>query len=108
SAANDINTAAVGVTATVDGTGHLIITANAKGGHSVVLGGAAATSEGLAGTVTGQSRSAQSIADALNTGFAANTALTAAGLQATVSGGNTLVVTSANNTAFRANAGTTA
>jgi flagellin len=107
-AANDINTAAVGVTATVDGTGHLIITANAKGGHSVVLGGAAATAEGLSGTVTGQSRSAQSIADALNTGFAANTALSAAGLEATVTGGNTLVVTSANNTAFRANVGTTA
>jgi flagellin len=106
-AAADINAASAGVTATVDSGGHIVITANAKGGHSVVIGGAGATTLGINGTITGNGRSGQSIADVLNSGFAADAELTAAGLNATFSGGK-LTIASSNGTYFRLNAGTSA
>lgn len=103
-AAADITAAGVGVTASVDSSGHLVITENQAGAHSVVLGGAAATTLGIAGTATGTARSAQSIADALNSGIAASSSLSDAGLRATVTGGQ-LVLASDNGTQFRVTAG---
>ncbi len=103
-AAADINTAAAGITATVDSSGNLILTATAAGAHSIAVGGAAATTFGLGATFTGTSRTAQSAADALNSGIAASSSLSAAGLQATVQGGQ-LQIASSNGTSFRVNAG---
>ncbi len=103
-AAADINAAGAGVTASVNSDGDLVITANSKGGHSVTLGGAAATTFGIAGTVNGNSRSAQSIADALNSAFSTSSSLQEAGLQASVNGGQ-IQIQSNNGTYFRVNAG---
>ncbi len=104
-AAADINAANKGITATVDSGGHLVITATAGPGHTFQLGGAAATTEGLSTAVTsGNGRSGQSIADALNSAFAANSTLQAAGLQATWGGGK-LTIASSNGTSFRLNTG---
>ncbi len=107
-AAAAINTAAAGVTASVNSSGHLVLTANAAGAHTVTLAngtnGSALTDFGLGATFTGTSRTAQSIADALNSGFAASSSLTSAGLQATVSSGQ-LQIASSNGTSFRLNAG---
>ena len=88
------------MTASVASSGALVLTAVGKGGHSLTVGGAAATTLGIAGTTTGTSRSAQSIADAINTGISTNTNLQAAGLKATVSAGQ-LVIASTNGTEFR-------
>ena len=108
-AAADINAAAAGVTATVNSAGHLVITANSAGAHTVTLAdgthGSALADFGLGASFTGTSRSAQSIADALNSGIAASSSLSAAGLQASVSGGGQLVISSNNGTSFRVNAG---
>jgi flagellin len=109
-AAADINGSTLNtlVTASIASTGALVLTAVGKGGHSLTVGGSAATALGINGTTTGTSRSAQSIADAINTGIAANTSLQAAGLQATVSSGQ-LVIASTNGTDFRVStAGSTA
>lgn len=107
-AAAAINTANAGVTATVNSSGFLVLTAANAGAHTITLSngtnGTALADFGLAATFTGTSRSAQSIADALNSGFAASAPLSAAGLQATVSSGQ-LVIASANGTSFRLNAG---
>ncbi len=103
-AAADINTAAVGVTATVDSGGHLIITANSAGAHSIAVGGTGLATFGLGASFTGTSRSGQSIADAVNSGIAASASLSAAGLQATFSSG-ALTLASGNGTSFRLNAG---
>ena len=103
-AAADINGSALNtlVTATIASTGALVLTAVGKGGHSLTVGGAAATTLGIAGTTTGTARSAQSIADAINTGISTNTNLQAAGLKATVTAGQ-LVIASTNGTEFRVN-----
>jgi len=110
SIANQINTV-IGAqgTATVNSNNQLVITSNTKGaGGSVQIqsGGsdAANTLLGLAaaGPVSGTSRSGASVAQALNTGFAANSSFEAAGLQATFSAG-AITISSANSTYFRAN-----
>jgi flagellin len=107
-AAAAINGASAGVTATVNSSGHLVLTANSAGAHAITLSdgsnGTALADFGLGATFTGTSRSAQSIADALNSGFAASSSLSDAGLQASVSGGQ-LVIASNNGTSFRLNAG---
>jgi flagellin len=107
-AAAAINGASAGVTATVNSSGHLVLTANSAGAHAVTLSngtnGGALADFGLGATFTGTSRSAQSIADTLNSGFAASSPLSDAGLQASVSGGQ-LVIASNNGTSFRLNAG---
>jgi flagellin len=107
-AAGDINAASAGVTATVNSSGFLVITANSAGAHTVTLSngtnGSALTDFGLGATFAGTSRSGQSIADALNSGISASTALSDAGLQATFSGGK-LTIASSNGTSFRLNAG---
>ncbi len=107
-AAGDINSANAGVVATVNGSGYLVLTAANAGAHTITLAdgskGTALADFGLGASFSGTSRSAQSIADALNSGFAANSALTDAGLQATVTGGQ-LVIASANGTSFRVTAG---
>jgi flagellin len=101
-AAADINGSTLNtlVTASIAATGALVLTAVGKGGHSLTVGGAAATGFGINGTTSGTSRSAQSIADAINTGISTNTNLQAAGLKATVSAGQ-LVIASTNGTEFR-------
>lgn len=107
-AAAAINTAAAGVTASVNSSGFLVLTSNTAGAHAITLtngtNGAALTDFGLGASFSGTSRSAQSVADALNSGIAASSSLTAAGLKATVSGGQ-LVLASSNGTSFRVNAG---
>jgi flagellin len=107
-AATAINTAAAGVTATVNSSGFLVLTANSAGAHAITLtngtNGAALTDFGLGASFSGTSRTAQSVADALNSGISASSSLTAAGLKATVSTGQ-LVLTSSNGTSFRVNAG---
>jgi flagellin len=107
-AAGEINAASAGVTATVNSSGFLVITANSAGAHTVTLSnganGTALADFGLGATFSGTSRSGQSIADALNSGISASTALSDAGLQATFSGGK-LTIASGNGTSFRLNAG---
>lgn len=107
-AATAINAASAGVTATVNQSGNLVMTANSAGAHTVALSngtnGSALTDLGLSASFSGTSRSAQSIADALNSGISASSSLTAAGLKATVSGGQ-LAITSSNGTDFRTTAG---
>jgi flagellin len=104
-AATDINSSALNalVTASVSSTGALVLTAVGKGGHSLTVGGAAATTFGINGTTSGTARSAQSIADAINTGISADASLQAAGLQATVVAGQ-LKIASSNGTEFRVSA----
>jgi flagellin len=88
-------------TASIASTGAFVLTAVAKGGHSLTVSGTSATSLGISATAaTGTSRSAQSIADAINTGISQNANLQAAGLNATVSSGS-LVIASSNGTSFR-------
>ena len=111
SEAQDINTnAAVDgyVTASVNSSGNLVITANQAGNHSLAFSGQAATDLGLPASgseVYGTSRSAQSVADALNSAFSSpsNGALAAADLHASVATGK-LTITSENGTYFRLNA----
>jgi flagellin len=107
-AAAAINGASAGVTASVNGSGHLVLTSNSAGAHAITLTngthGSALADFGLGGSFTGTSRSAQSIADALNSGIDASSSLTDAGLKASVSGGQ-LVLSSSNGTSFRVNAG---
>jgi flagellin len=101
----DINANFTGVTASLDSTGHMLLTSATKGAHSsIAASGAAATT--LLGAVpvatAGQSRSAGDLVAALNAGFAANTTLTKAGLNATQVGG-TVTIASGNGTEFRLN-----
>ncbi len=108
--AQDINSNATVngyVTASVNSAGNLVITANQAGNHSLAFSGQAATDLGLptsASAVYGTSRSAQSVADALNSSFSSpnNAALAAAGLHASVANGK-LTITSQNGTYFRLN-----
>jgi flagellin len=104
-AAADINGSALNtlVTASVASSGALVLTAVGKGGHSLTVGGAAATTFGIVGSTSGTARSAQSIADAINTGISTSTSLQAAGLQATVVAGQ-LKIASSNGTEFRVSA----
>ena len=95
------------VTASVNSSGNLVITANNKGAHSLVIGGTN-TYAGLNGTYTGTSRTAADLVSALNAGIASDSELSKAGLQASVSGGNVLTVASSNGTNFRLNVGGTA
>src|SRR5207253_598085 len=102
----NINTqfGAAGVTASTDTTGKIVLTSSTKGANSsiAVSGAAAATLFGASTATAGVSRTAQSVADALNTGFAADAELTKAGLQATISG-TQITVASQNGTFFRVN-----
>ena len=105
-----IDTAALGVTASLDPTGDLILASNSKGAGSTlsITGGNAAAELGLAtNNYEGDSRSGGDLAIALNNAFAANPALQAAGLTATFASGS-LTISSANNTFFRVNSGTSA
>src|SRR5215831_274059 len=95
------------VTASVNSSGNLVITANNKGAHSLVIGGTN-TYAGLNGTYTGTSRTAADLVSALNAGIASDSELSKAGLQASVNGSNILTVASSNGTNFRLNVGGTA
>jgi flagellin len=99
--------AAALVTASVSSAGNLVITANAKGAHNLVIAGTN-TYAGLNGSYTGASRTGADLVAALNGGFAADSELLKAGLQATISGGNVLTIASNNGTYFRLNTGGTA
>jgi flagellin len=107
--ASAAGTSAHGVIATVNSSGELVITAKDKGAHALTFSGtgSAVADAGLTTFTggTGTARSAQSVADALNTAFATNTALQNAGLKASVAGGQ-ITIASANGTAFRVNPGT--
>ena len=98
----NVNTA---VSASVNSDGNLVVTSLAAGGHALTLGGT--NTLGIGGTTYGTARSGQSVADTLNSQFAANSTLAAAGMQATFTGSK-LTISSSNNTYFRANAGGTA
>jgi flagellin len=100
-------TSFTGVNATVDWQGHLMITSQTLGAHTLTIGGTN-TYAGLNGTYTGTSRSDTSLKDALNAAFSANSALQKAGLQATVDGGHNVTIASNNGTEFRVNTSTTA
>lgn len=105
--ANSINTAlGVNGTATVVNNAITITSATkGRGGSIQVVAGTANTDLGFATStspVFGTSRTGQSVADALNTAFAANSTLQAAGLQASFAGGQ-LTVASNNGTYFRLN-----
>jgi flagellin len=105
--ANAINTAlGANGSASVEGNAIKIESAiKGAGGSIQVLAGTANTVLGFATSTTptyGQSRSGASVAEALNTSFAADSELQAAGLQASFSGGN-LTVASNNGTSFRIN-----
>ncbi len=105
--AASINTAlGVNGTATVAGNAITITSATKGSGGSIqVLAGTANTVLGFATSTTptlGTSRSGASVAAALNTAFAADAELQAAGLQASFAGGK-VTITSANDTNFRVN-----
>ena len=108
-AINAVGAASAIVTATVDSSGNLVITANDPGAHTLVIGGAAAGAGELniAGTYTGTSRTAGDLVNALNAGFAADSELSKAGLQATKDGSDILTIASSNGTNFRLNVGGT-
>lgn len=106
--ADSINTAlGVNGTATVVGNAITITSATkGRGGSVQVLSGTANTDLGFATSTSptfGTSRTGASVADALNTAFAADSQLQAAGLQATFAGGK-VTVASNNGTFFRVNA----
>ena len=110
----DINTqwAADGVVATSDAAGHIVLTSTSKGANSTLaVSGAASTvlfGAGPPAGVAGVSRTLQSVVDALNAGFAGDTEMTKAGLQAAING-TAVQVLSQNSTYLRVNArGTTA
>ena len=92
------------VTASVNSDGTLKITANSTGAHSLAIAGTN-TYAGLNGTYTGTARSASSLVDSLNAGFAADPELSKAGLTASKDGSNVLTITSSNGTNFRLNVG---
>ncbi len=105
--ATAINTAAVGVTADVVGSGAssaLRIRANTAG-QSVVVASGSSTEFGLTVGQSGVASSAatirQDIADQINTAIAGDAELRNAGLQASFDGSNQLVLASNNNTSFR-------
>ena len=108
-AINAVGAASAIVTATVDSSGNLVITANDPGAHTLVIGGAAAGAGELniAGTYTGTSRTVGDLVNALNAGFAADSELSKAGLQATKDGSDILTIASSNGTNFRLNVGGT-
>ncbi len=99
-AAADINTAALGLTATVNSSGRLVLETTQKGAHSFQLGGAGATTLAVNGTFTGTSRTAASLVEGINSAISADAELVSAGLNATQSGG-TVTLASTNNTYFR-------
>jgi flagellin len=106
-AINGDGSAAAIVTASVNSSGNLVITANQAGAHSLVIGGNN-TYAGLNGTYTGAARTASSVVDALNAGIAEDSELSKAGLQASKNGSNVLTIASSNGTNFRLNVGGTA
>lgn len=107
--ANQINTAlGANGSATVVGNAITITSATkGRGGSIQVLSGTGNTTLGFATSTSptfgSTSRSGQSVADALNTAFAADAQLQAAGLTATFAN-NKITITSANDTYFRVNA----
>jgi flagellin len=113
--ASDINGSALlngTVKASVDGAGHVVLTALGKGAHTITLSGTTDVSlTGLAAGANfkGSSRTDSDLKDALNSAFAASSTLQKAGLQATVNTGtHVLTIGSSNNTFFRMNASNTA
>jgi len=103
---NGTPVAAALVTASVNSSGNLVITANAKGAHTLVIGGTN-TYAGINGTYNGTSRTAADLVSAINGGIAADPNLASAGLLGTASG-NVLTLASSNGTYFRLNTGGTA
>lgn len=101
---NGTPAAAALVTASVNSSGNLVITANSKGAHSLVIGGTN-TYAGLNGTYRGTSRTDTDLVSAINGGIAADPELSSAGLLATVTGGHVLTLASSNGTYFRLNNG---
>lgn len=108
--ANQINSViSASGTATVNSSNQIVVTSNTKGagGSVTIQGGTANTLLGFASGAsnTGTSRTGASVAQALNTYFASNPTLQAAGLVAdygvTVAG--KITVSSANGTYFRVN-----
>jgi flagellin len=105
--ANAINTA-LGANGTAKVSGNAITlesSVKGAGGSIQVVSGTANTDLGFSASATptvGTSRSGASVAAALNTSFAADTQLQAAGLQATFSAGK-ITVASNNGTNFRLN-----
>ncbi|MDE3165497.1 MAG: flagellin [Acidobacteriota bacterium] len=97
-------TAFTGVNATVNWQGYLQITSQTLGAHTLTIGGTN-TYAGLNGTYTGTARTASSLVDALNAGFAADSDLSKAGLTASKDGSNVLTIASSNGTNFRLNVG---
>ncbi len=99
-------TGGAGATATVNGSGAVVITnTNAGADHTIT----APTGGGLAGgaVTTGNNRTGDNLAIAINTAISANSTLAAAGLSASFAA-NKLTIASNNNTAFRVNAGAAA
>jgi len=96
-----------GLIATMDAAGHLVLTGTGTGAaHTAALSGNGAVDLGvgiLGGTTYyGVSRSAASVAAALNTDFSLDTTLSAAGLKASAAGG-AVTIASQNGTFFRVN-----
>ena len=111
--AAQINSQIVGAKASVDSSGHLVITSNSKGAASSVeiknTGSINLADLGLTAQInTGTSRTTSSIVDELNTKLSADTELQNAGIKASVNSGDAtkIDITSSNNTYFRINAGT--
>ncbi len=111
-AASQINTQSVagswGVTATVDASGHLDITSATKGATSDVsiTGGTAQAALGVAIQHNyGASRTETDLLAQINAQIAANSTLSAAGLEA-VNAGGAIKLQSNNNTFFRVSAST--
>jgi flagellin len=106
--ANSINTAfGVNGSATVVNNAITLTSATkGRGGSIEVLAGTGNAQLGFTASATptfGTSRTGQSVADALNTAFAANSTLQTAGLQASFGGGQ-ITVASNNGTFFRVDA----
>ena len=108
--ANDINTAVGADVATVNDDGNLVLTSSTKGaGSSIkVLDGTANAVLGFTegNAYQGVSRSGASVAEAINAAIAADSELSAAGLEADfgTTTANRLTITSNNGTYFRMSA----
>jgi flagellin len=101
-------TTGIEVTADVNSSGKLVLTAKDKGAHAITLAPVAVgmgvpvatTALGFTTTSAGAGRSAQSVVDLLNNKFAQDPALQKAGLTASQTFG-TITLSSSNNTFFR-------
>ncbi len=104
-AATAINGTAVDVRATIDTSGHLVLTKTSAGPGTISITGtdAAAVTTALfngASVVAGQGSSLANVVEQLNNDFSTSAAQTAAGLKAVVNG-SAVEITSQNGTYFR-------